>query len=68
MLGKINYMENLTDRIAVIIGGASGVIFANLNYIQDILVKLLCTVVFAAVGAIVAFFMKRYLENKFKNK
>jgi hypothetical protein len=50
MLGKINYMENLTDRIAVIIGGASGVIFANLNYIQDILVKLLCTVVLQPLG------------------
>lgn len=68
MLGKINYMENITDRIAVIFGGSAGIIFANINIIQDVALKFACTVVFAALGAVVAFFVKRYLENKFKNK
>ena len=61
-------MENITDRIAVIFGGSAGIIFANLNIIQDVALKFACTVVFAAIGAIVAFFVKRGLEKKYKQK
>lgn len=61
-------MENITDRIAVIFGGSAGIIFANLNIIQDVALKFACTVVFAAIGAIVAFYVKRVLEKKYKQK
>ena len=61
-------IENFTDRLAVIFGGSAGVIFANLNIIQDVALKFACTVVFAAIGAIVAFFVKRGLEKKYKQK
>jgi hypothetical protein len=61
-------MENITDRIAVIFGGSAGIIFANLNIIQDVALKFACTVVFAAIGAIVAFYVKRGLEKKYKQK
>lgn len=61
-------MENITDRIAVIFGGSAGIIFANLNIIQDVALKFACTVVFAVIGAIVAFYVKRGLEKKYKQK
>ena len=61
-------IENFTDRLAVIFGGSVGVIFANLNIIQDVALKFACTVVFAAIGAIVAFYVKRGLEKKYKQK
>ena len=61
-------MENITDRIAVIFGGSAGIIFANLNIIQDVALKFACTVVFAAIGAILAFYVKRGLEKKYKQK
>ena len=61
-------IESFTDRLAVVFGGSAGVIFANVAIIEDIVVKFVCTIVFAAVGAVVAFFVKRFLENKYKNK
>ena len=61
-------IENFTDRLAVVFGGSAGVIFANIGIIEDIAVKFVCTIVFAAVGAVVAFFVKRFLENKYKPK
>ena len=61
-------IENFTDRLAVIFGGSAGVIFANVVIVEDIVVKFVCTIVFAAVGAVVAFFVKRFLENKYKPK
>ena len=61
-------IENFTDRLAVIFGGSAGVIFANVAIVEDIVVKFVCTIVFAAVGAVVAFFVKRFLENKYKPK
>ena len=65
---KVVMIENFTDRLAVIFGGSAGVVFANIGIVEDIAVKFVCTIVFAAAGAIVAFFVKRYLENKYKNK
>ena len=61
-------IENFTDRLAVVFGGSAGVIFANIGIVEDIVVKFVCTIVFAAVGAVVAFFVKRFLENKYKPK
>lgn len=61
-------IENFTDRLAVVFGGSAGVIFANVGIVEDIVVKFVCTIVFAAVGAVVAFFVKRFLENKYKPK
>ena len=61
-------IENFTDRLAVVFGGSAGVVFANIGIIEDVAVKFVCTIVFAAVGAVVAFFVKRFLENKYKPK
>lgn len=61
-------IENFTDRLAIFFGGSAGVVFANVGIIEDTAVKFVCTIVFAAVGAVVAFFVKRFLENKYKHK
>ena len=61
-------IENFTDRLAVVFGCTTGIVFANVGIIEDIAVKFICTIVFAAAGAVVAFFVKRYLENKYKPK
>ena len=61
-------IENFTDRLAVVFGGSAGVVFANIGIVEDVVVKFICTIVFAAVGAVVAFFVKRFLENKYKPK
>lgn len=65
---KVVMIENFTDRLAVVFGGATGIVFANVGIIEDIAVKFACTVVFAAIGAIVAFYVKRGLEKKYKQK
>lgn len=65
---KIVMIENFTDRLAVLLGGSAGVVFANIGIVEDIAVKFVCTIVFAAVGAIVAFYVKRGLEKKYKQK
>lgn len=61
-------IESFTDKLAVVFGGSAGIVFANIGMIEDIAVKFVCTVIFAASGALVAFFVKRYLENKYKPK
>jgi len=70
MLTEKYMIESLTDKLAAGLGGLGGVI-ASMTLgmstgMLDFLIKLLCTIVFAAIGATISFFIKRILEKKYK--
>ncbi len=63
-----NMLDNFSDRLVLLLGASTGFIISNISAINDMLIKLVCTVVFSAIGAVVAFFVKRILENHYKPK
>ena len=61
-------IDNFTDKLSAMLGATGGVIVSvNSQIFGDFLIKLICTVIFAAVGAVVGFAVKRYLDKKFNN-
>jgi len=68
MLTDKNMIDFFTDRIAIIFGAVTGAIFANIGVIEEMTIKLVCTILFSAIGAVVAFFVKRILDDYYKRK
>lgn len=68
MLTKNTMLENFTDRMSVIIGATGGAVIANTSLFADYVFKFIATIIFAFVGAVVGFYVKRYLEKKCNNK
>ena len=66
---KFNFMlENISDRISVALGALGGVIVSvNDSLFTDFAFKLISTIILAAVGAVISFFIKRCLDRCYYN-